>query len=69
MLYVVEVRVGASDLITRMSAMRQWLDRSRYEPDLFHYRMQANGALVRVEFKFEREAFAFAEAFGGSITR
>ena len=27
------------------------------------------GVLLRVDFKIEREAFAFAEAFGGSISR
>src|SRR5262249_1452079 len=36
LLCIVEVHVGASDLIARMSAVRQWLDRQRYEPDLFH---------------------------------
>ena len=69
MLYLVEVRVGASDLVTRMSEMRQWLDRERYEPDLFYYRTEGDGALVRVEFKYEREALAFADAFDGRIPR
>jgi hypothetical protein len=52
-----------------MSEMRVWLDSHRYEPDLFQYRMQRRGALMRVDFKIEKEAFAFAEAFGGSVLR
>jgi hypothetical protein len=31
--------------------------------------MQRRGALMRVDFKIEKEAFAFAEAFGGSVLR
>jgi hypothetical protein len=47
--------------------MRVWLDSHRYQPDLFQYRMQRHGALMRVDFKIDKEAFAFAEAFGGSV--
>jgi hypothetical protein len=52
-----------------MSEMRVWLDRQGYEPNLFQYRTEPAGVLLRVDFKFEREAFAFAEVFRGSITR
>jgi hypothetical protein len=52
-----------------MSEMRVWLDSHRYEPDLFQYRMQRRGALMRVDFKIQKEAFAFAKAFGGSVLR
>ena len=69
MLYAVEVRVRAGDLITRMAEMRQWLDGRRYEPDLFQYRSERAGPVVRVEFKYETEALAFAEAFNGRIPR
>ena len=69
MLYTVEVRLDARGLVTRMSEMREWLDSHRYEPDLFQYRMERRGALLRVDFKIESEAFAFAEAFNGSLVR
>jgi hypothetical protein len=69
MLYTVEVRLGMDSLVARMSGMREWLDRHRYEPDLFQYRMVPQGAVLRVDFKVENEAFEFAEAFGGSILR
>lgn len=69
MLYTVQVRLDEKSLVTRMSEMRVWLDNHRYEPDLFQYRAERRGALLRVDFKFESEAFAFAEAFGGSVLR
>lgn len=60
--YTVEVRLGDGSLVARMGKMREWLDSHRYEPDLFQYR----GAVLRVDFKVENEAFEFAEAFGGN---
>jgi hypothetical protein len=69
MLYTVELRLHEGDLVGRMSEMRVWLDRHRYEPDLFQYRTERRGAVLRVEFKIEREAFEFAEAFLGNVLR
>lgn len=69
MLYTVRVMLDEKSLVTRMSEMRVWLDAHRYEPDLFQYRMVGRGAVVRVDFKVEPEAFAFAEAFNGSLAR
>jgi len=69
MLYTVQVRLGEASLVARMSEMRLWLDSHRYEPDLFQHRTEPDGAVLRVDFKVESEAFQFAEAFGGSILR
>jgi len=69
MLYTVHVRLHEANLMSAMSEMRVWLDTHGYEPDLFQYRTEARGALLRVDFKFESEAFAFAEAFDGSLIR
>lgn len=69
MLYTVQVRLGEANLVARMSEMRLWLDSHRYEPDLFQHRTEPGGAVLRVDFKVESEAFEFAEAFGGSIIR
>ena len=69
MLYTVRLRLSQYRLMDAMSEMREWLDRQGYEPDLFQYRMEADGAVLRVDFKFETEAFAFAEAFDGSLVR
>ncbi len=69
MLYTVQAQLSEVGLAARMAEMREWLDRHRYEPDLFQYRMNAEGALLRVDFKRESEAMAFADAFGGSVLR
>ena len=69
MLYTVQVRLGEASFVARMSEMREWLDRHRYEPDLFQHRTEPDGAVLRVDFKVESEAFQFAVAFGGSILR
>jgi hypothetical protein len=69
MLYTVAVCFNEDGLVARMSEMRVWLDRHRYEPDLFQYQKEPGGPLIRVEFKIEQEAFEFAEAFGGSVVR
>ena len=69
MLYTVHVHLDKKRLVARMSEMRIWLDAHRYEPDLFQYQMAGRGAVVCVDFKFQREAFAFAEAFDRSVLR
>lgn len=42
----------------------EWLDRHGYEPEVFHYRMEAEGVLFRLDFTEPREAEAFIQAFG-----
>ncbi len=70
MLYRVELRLDREALLAGMSEMRVWLDRQGYEPDLFQYHTERDGtARLRVDFKFQKEAFAFAEAFNGSLLR
>jgi hypothetical protein len=69
MLYTVQVRLGEASLVARMSEMREWLDSHRYEPDLFQHSTEPDGAVLRVDFKVESEAFQFAEAFSGSVLR
>ena len=66
MLYTVQVRLGEASLV---SEMREWLDSHRYEPDLFQHSTEPDGAVLRVDFKVESEAFQFAEAFSGSVLR
>lgn len=68
--YTVRLRLDTDAFLARMSEMRVWLDRQGYQPDLFQYHTERDGAAVlRVDFKFEKEAFAFAEAFNGSLVR
>jgi|SRR5580692_6289798 hypothetical protein len=46
----VTVRMRASDLAHQMAAMREWLDRHRYEPARFVCDQQGDAVDVSVEF-------------------
>ena len=67
MLYVVEIGRGREELSALMARVREWLDARRFEPDVFRCAIDAESVTCRVEFKFEREALACAEAFGGKV--
>ena len=47
--------------------MREWLDAQRFEPDAFEHTAEANSVTIRVQFKAESEAIAFAGTFGGDL--
>jgi hypothetical protein len=55
----------AADLSRGMAAMREWLDRYRYEPAKFVYDQDGDAVLVSVEFANYREGEAFATRFDG----
>ena len=67
MLFTVEVRLTGGDMVATMSKMRTWLDHNRCEPDAFRQSGAPGRAAFRIEFKNEKEARAFAEAFGGRV--
>ena len=69
MLYVVELRREREELSTIMARIREWLDAQRFEPDAFRATTDEQSVTCRLEFKFESEARARAEAFGGEVTR
>jgi hypothetical protein len=50
-----------------MSAMCVWLDKHRFEPNSFHYDISRRDPVLRVNFKVEAEAVAFAAAFRGQL--
>ena len=63
-----EVRLfDGNDLAGRLTDMRVWLDQHRYEPSTFTYFFLDPGMKIRVTFKIDREAEAFARKFGGSL--
>jgi hypothetical protein len=66
-LYIVEVPVAEDDLDERMNSMRAWLDHQRFEPSSFRLQRTDTQQVVRVLFKIESEAAAFASEFGGSL--
>lgn len=68
LLYVVEIRRDREHLAKAMAGIREWLDAQRFEPDAFRTMTDDATVAFRVEFKFEREAKACAEAFGGQMS-
>jgi len=56
-----------SDLAGQLTDMRIWLDMHRYEPSTFTYFFLDPGLKIRVTFKIDGEAEAFAQKFGGFL--
>ena len=67
MLYVVEIRRGREQLSALMARIREWLDGQRFEPDAFRCTTDDESVTCHLEFKFEPEAIACAEEFGGEV--
>ena len=67
MLYVVEICRGHHELSTMMARIREWLDAQRFEPDAFRCTTEEATVTCRLEFKFESEAIACAQAFEGEV--
>src|SRR6202045_1529867 len=57
----VTVRVRASDLAHQMAAMREWLDRHRYEPARFVCDQQGDAVDVSVEFPDDHANFGVSD--------
>ena len=64
-----EVRISDDDFGKRLKDMRVWLDGNRFEPLVFTYFYLDPGMMVRVSFKIENEAEAFANEFGGALVQ
>jgi hypothetical protein len=63
-----EVRLlDENDLARRLTDMRIWLDKHRYEPSTFTYFFLDPGMMIRVAFKLAEEAEAFAREFRGVL--
>jgi hypothetical protein len=61
----VRVRMDAADFSRHMVAMREWLDRHRYEPAKFVYDQHGDAIVVSVAFPNDPEGEAFARHFDG----
>ena len=59
----VTVRMRASDLAHQMAAMREWLDRNRYEPAKFKYDQEDEAVVLSVDFPNDQDGEAFAGRF------
>ncbi len=69
MLHTVEIPLVHGDLPAAMSRMRMWLDHRRIETNVFRCSGGLPATTLRLEFKSEDEAEAFADAFGGRLLR
>jgi hypothetical protein len=66
-IYIVEVRYIGSDWADLTADMRSWLDRRQIDTEEFNYSTLGRAIAVRVGFRSEDQAGAFAEAFGGRV--
>jgi hypothetical protein len=62
-----EVQISDDDFGRRLKDMRLWLDGRGFEPSSFTYFYLDPGMMVRVSFKIDDEAEAFAAEFEGSL--
>ena len=60
---MVPVRLPAAGFSAALAAMREWLDRNRYEPTKFNYDQDDQAVVLSVEFPNDKEAEAFAGRF------
>ena len=62
-MFSVEVCRDAEELASTMLKMREWLDNTRFEPDVFRHTVDGTKVTIHLQFKIEDEAIAFAETF------
>ena len=58
-----EVCILGDNLVERLTDIRVWLDEHRYQPSSFTYFFLHPGMMIRVLFKIDDEAEAFAKEF------
>ena len=61
----VTVRLPAAGFSAALAAMREWLERNRYEPTKFNYDQDDEAVVLSVEFPGDQEGEAFATRFDG----
>ena len=59
--------IGDDNFVRRLADIRVWLDERWFEPSTFTYFFLDPGIKIRVSFKNDDEAGAFANEFGGSL--
>jgi hypothetical protein len=67
MLHAVEIRFAGEDFRDLISRVRGWLDDGNFQPTTFRYWLSEPDSVLRVNFEFEEQAQAFAQAFGGVV--
>src|SRR5207253_6568346 len=67
MLHVVEIRFAGENFKEVISRVRGWLNCENAQPSTFRYWLSEPDSVLRVNFEFEEQAQAFAQAFGGAV--
>jgi hypothetical protein len=67
MSHIVVVSAAQGDLSARMTDRRTWLATLSLSLTVFRYTPDAEGVVFRLNLKFDSEAKAFAQAFGGRV--
>ena len=67
MLHVVEFRFAAENFHDMIARLRVWLDHENLQQGTFRYSLTEPDSVLRVDFKAEEQAQAFAQAFGGVV--
>jgi hypothetical protein len=67
MLHVVEIRFAAENFCDMIARLRAWLDDENLQQGTFRYWLTEPDSVLRVDFKAEEQAQAFAQAFGGVV--
>ena len=67
MVRIAGVCIPDDNLVERLTDIRVWLDEHHYQPSTFTYFFLHPGMMIKVLFKIDDEAEAFAKKFGGSL--
>jgi hypothetical protein len=67
-MHIVELQYSEEAAAKIVATMRKWLDRGNAQPTI-RYSLLGAATVLHVDFDFESEARAFAQAFGGTVLR
>jgi hypothetical protein len=67
-MHIVELQYSDDAAAKIVATMRKWLDRGNAQPTI-RYSLLGAATVLHVDFDFESEARAFAQAFGGTVLR
>jgi hypothetical protein len=67
--HLVQIRLNHSALDYLLSRIRMWLDQQPAHPKTFRYSFDEPEIVVQVQFFWQAQASAFAQAFGGEVLK
>jgi hypothetical protein len=67
-MHIVELQYSKDAAAKVVATMRRWPDNGKAQPTI-RYALMSTATVLHVDFELEAEAYAFAQAFGGTILR